>query len=248
MSRLGRLYIKIYSLLCGVHPDLHPWHFQWLFMREVHIWQRREMASFSGHVLDVGCGEKPYASWVNHASGNVTSYTGLDVYEGPQVDIVVKPDETWPLEDVSVDCILFAQVFEHVADREHIIKEISRVLKPNGRLLLTVPFLMPAHGLPYDYARFTIGGIRSLFEEQYDIEKLSAFGRAGSVIGTMILSWLESLTNHHRITRILKGPLLPLWLIFSALINMACLIVNMLDTGTTLYTNVGMIATRKVDI
>jgi SAM-dependent methyltransferase len=168
-SRLGSLYDRVYAALCGTHPNYRFWHFQYLFLKETHAWQRVRMAGLSGHVLDVGCGHRPYEAWAPKGGNGVTRYTGLDVTPGEGVDVVVGANDVWPIADHSVDCLIFTQVLEHVADRHHVLGQMSRVLKPGGVILLTVPFIFVAHGLPHDYARFTTAGVRALFEDQYDV-------------------------------------------------------------------------------
>jgi hypothetical protein len=42
------------------------------------------------------------------------------------------------------------------------IRELRRVLRPGGHLLLSLPFIQPAHANPDDYFRFTAEGMREL--------------------------------------------------------------------------------------
>lgn len=44
-----------------------------------------------------------------------------------------------PLESESVDSILFTEVIEHIPNPEFLIKELHRVLKPQGKLIITTP-------------------------------------------------------------------------------------------------------------
>ena len=95
MSRLGELYNVIYNTICGRHPNEFPWHFQWLSGKDLHAGLRVALSGLEeGKVLDVGCGKNPYKSWL----GEGHEYTGMDVVEGPGVDIVVGPKEPWPFE------------------------------------------------------------------------------------------------------------------------------------------------------
>jgi len=244
-SRLGALYERVYSALCGKHPDYRFWHFQYLFLADMHRWQRARMAELKGHVLDVGCGERPYEDWLSRGRDGVTRYTGLDVVPGPRVDIVVGFGDAWPVESASVDAALLTQVLEHVADRRHLIGEIARVLRPGGTLLLTVPFIFPVHGLPHDYARFTTGGVRVLFEPDFEIVELAGVGYAGSAIGNLLLTFIDTSLNASRATRLLKGFLLPLWLPFCLLVNLLARGVDRMDATGAYSTNVAMIARRR---
>ena len=47
--------------------------------------------------------------------------------------------ERLPLEDESVDWILCQEGIEHVSDQLGLLKEFNRVLRPDGRLLITTP-------------------------------------------------------------------------------------------------------------
>lgn len=105
-SVLGRVYRCIYEALCGRHPNLRPWHFQWLATYYLYRRLRKILPALGGRVLDVGCGMKPYQGWF----GVVQEYVGLDVVPGPVTDVVVAPDETWPLPDEYFDVVLSTQV------------------------------------------------------------------------------------------------------------------------------------------
>jgi SAM-dependent methyltransferase len=56
-------------------------------------------------------------------------------------------------------------VLEHVFNPDDFLNEVNRVLKPSGKLLLTVPFVWDEHEQPYDYARYSSFGLRSLLEK-----------------------------------------------------------------------------------
>jgi hypothetical protein len=49
---------------------------------------------------------------------------------------------------------------------------MRRVLKPEGRIVVSVPFLFPIHDAPGDYWRFTKYGLRYLFRSGWQIEVL----------------------------------------------------------------------------
>lgn len=84
-SALGYIYRRIYDGICGHHPNLRPWHFQWLGVFYLYRQLQRILPEMGGKVLDVGCGGKPYRSWF----GQVSEYIGLDVSPGPAVDVLV---------------------------------------------------------------------------------------------------------------------------------------------------------------
>jgi SAM-dependent methyltransferase len=62
--------------------------------------------------------------------------------------------------DTKYDLILAEQVFEHVRHPAAAIKNIFNLLKPGGRFMLTIPFLLKVHGSPEDFQRWTPDGLR----------------------------------------------------------------------------------------
>ena len=56
-----------------------------------------------------------------------------------------------PLENESVDVVLCSEVFEHLKNPILAIKEFDRILKPDGKLILTAPVCCLSHMAPYFY-------------------------------------------------------------------------------------------------
>lgn len=116
-----------------------------------------------GNFLDLGCGNKPYESLYKPKT---ESQTGCDVQQGDRnrVDVICPATEL-KFEANTFDSILCTQVLEHVYDHHTMAKEIFRVLKPGGHIILTVPFVWELHEEPYDFFRFTPHSLRELFSE-----------------------------------------------------------------------------------
>jgi ubiquinone/menaquinone biosynthesis C-methylase UbiE len=118
-----------------------------------------------GSLLDVGCGEMPF----RFAFHPDLAYTGLDVAEAVDFgmtgnDAIKLFDGTnIPFADNSFDNILCTEVIEHALDPETLVKEMHRVLKPGGHLVLTVPFSARVHHAPHDYHRFTRYRLAQMF-------------------------------------------------------------------------------------
>lgn len=114
----------------------------------------------NGRVVDVGCASR----WIEEALPPGCEYIGLD-YPATGRDLYgAHPDvfadaARLPFGDASVDCIVLFEVLEHVAEPRSALAEAARVLRPGGRLLLTVPFMYPMHDEPHDYQRFTWHGL-----------------------------------------------------------------------------------------
>ncbi|MCQ8117282.1 class I SAM-dependent methyltransferase [Methylomonas rosea] len=124
----------------------------------------KELSSkLGGEILDVGCGTKPYKQLFNFSA-----YTGLDIdstcSRSRGIADYLYDGKRFPFDDASFDAVLCNQVFEHVFNPDEFLEQINRVLKPNGRLLLTVPFVWDEHEQPYDFARYSSFGLRALLE------------------------------------------------------------------------------------
>ena len=107
-----------------------------------------------GRLLDVGCGRKPYRQMFF-----TDDYVGLEIdtpenRANKQADFFYDGCQ-FPFSDRDFDGIVCNQVLEHVFTPDQFLGEICRVLKPDGMLLLTVPFVWDEHEQPWDYARYS---------------------------------------------------------------------------------------------
>lgn len=80
-------------------------------------------------VLHIGSGNK-----------RLPGVTTVDILDLPGVDIVHDLDVIpWPFKDNEFDLIFTHSVFEHLEDQVALMEEMARVLKPGGRIIITVP-------------------------------------------------------------------------------------------------------------
>jgi len=98
---------------------------------------------------------------------------GIDVREGPGVDRVASVYQL-PFSDNEFQIVLCMSVLEHLEEPYRAVAEMHRVLKPGGRIIVSVPFLFPIHDAPGDYWRFTKYGLKHLFREGWDIKEVKA--------------------------------------------------------------------------
>lgn len=109
-----------------------------------------------GTVMDYGCGNRPYNTELLRIAKTVT---GIDIGDNPAADIRLNSGDSLPMETASVDMVISSQVLEHVAAPHHYLAEANRVLKPDGYMVMGVPFVWPYHPYPQDYRRWTLQGL-----------------------------------------------------------------------------------------
>ncbi|NTV55083.1 MAG: class I SAM-dependent methyltransferase [Candidatus Moranbacteria bacterium] len=95
------------------------------------------------NVLDVGCGYR--GELLRTLSPRIASGRGIDVSVDDSVSAgnveLVGGDlsEGLPFPDATFDVVVSLANIEHLEDSESVVREIYRVLKPGGTLLLTTP-------------------------------------------------------------------------------------------------------------
>lgn len=134
-----------------------------------------------GALLDLGCGDvallemyKPYvqnvfcADWP-HTTHNISF-----------VDFQMDTNKSFPIKDNQFDTILVTDVLEHISNPDNAWKEMTRILKPGGRIILSVPFMHLIHEEPYDFYRFTEFRLK-LFCEENNLKILKLYAYGGSL-------------------------------------------------------------------
>jgi len=90
-----------------------------------------------GALLDIGCGRN---SLVNGYAG---PGVGVDVFDWGTGAIILKNTSSLPFKDHSFDTVAFLASLNHIPYRHEALLEAVRVLKPGGRMVITMinPFL-----------------------------------------------------------------------------------------------------------
>lgn len=150
--------------------------------------------SLHGELLDIGCGSKPY-----HSLCKVSEYIGLEIDDegnrNHNYANVFYDGKTIPFESGTFDSILSNQVFEHVFNPNVFFKEVNRVTKIGGVLLMTFPFVWDEHEQPYDYARYSSFGIKHILHENgFEVIEYRKSNNGVEVIFQLINNYIYKVT------------------------------------------------------
>jgi SAM-dependent methyltransferase len=124
-------------------------------------------------VLDVGGRIQPYRALLPGAR-----YLAIDLRYTPLVDVVANAEQI-PFSSQRFDLVLCTQMLEYAPDPGQVLSEIYRVLKPGGRLFLSVPTVFPQDAVE-DRWRFLPAGIRQLLSAFSEVEIVP---EGGSIAG-----------------------------------------------------------------
>ena len=118
-------------------------------------------------VLDVGAGSCPYRNAFSHCRYETQDFTQLTPeqlrYGGyGRIDYVCDASAI-PVPDGSFDAVLCTEMLEHVPDPVAVVRELGRVLRPGGRLMLTAPLGSGIHQEPYHF----VGGFTPFWYQRF---------------------------------------------------------------------------------
>jgi len=175
---------------------------------------------FYGKVLDVGGKKEHKRGEFRPPLTDVHTWEYLNIDESTNPDYCCSADDI-PVENGLFDIVMLAEVLEHLEKPYAVLNECYRVLKKDGKMIVTIPFLFPIHADPYDFQRWTDIKIKLEFEKAgfNDIE-VKPMGSLFAVIYDIIYTSLtftskksQSFRNRF-IRRFILRPLSSLFLYF----------------------------------
>lgn len=163
-------------------------------------WRRSNYAYFeeklsgldqSKILVDIGAGPSRFRRLTA-----LFKYIGVDFYSHELVQVVADLTQAWPLKDECCDIVFMSNVLEHVPNPGFLIQESQRVLKPEGVLVGTAPFLAKVHQGPYDFYRYTNFMLeRLLAENSFRTWKVESLGRPIDLYETFQRIFFRHLSN-----------------------------------------------------
>ena len=186
----------------------------------------------NSRILDVGAGAGPY--WVKRPDCN---WVALDIYPSKKETIVVNAGSTWDISDMSFDGVLCTQVLEHAFDFHLILSEIQRILRPDGILIVSVPFIYPYHGTPEDYHRFTKFAMDRHLSKFQVLERLQ-LGNYFQTTTILRNLFIEEKLKSKRTSRFLRILFFPIFLFIYTINNLFAIAMASQDKKSIFPTGV----------
>jgi|SRR3989344_2833973 len=128
-------------------------------------------------ILDLGCGDKPFESLFPNSQ-----LIGVDISQDSLAEVIAD-NHHLPFKDNIFDAVIASEVLEH-SDNEYLfIKELRRVIKNNGLVFISLPFVFPLHGVPDDFQRFTKYKLKKLFKK----DELMYLKESNNILASLFL-------------------------------------------------------------
>jgi len=123
-------------------------------------------AHAKGSLVDIGCGKVPlYEAYRNCTTEVVCVDWENSLHKNPHVDAYADLNAGLPFADRRFDTILATDVLEHLRTPALFWSEAHRVLRPQGKVIIGVPFLYWLHEQPHDHGRYTEFRLQAWCEE-----------------------------------------------------------------------------------
>ena len=148
-----------------MHKLKNHYH-NWLILKINNKSCERYLHLMKGRVIDLGCGIQPYKRDILKVADE---YIGVDwkdsFHDLSNINVIANLSEWLPFDDGCADTVTAFQVMEHMPEPAFFLAECYRILKKNGILFITVPFMWWVHEAPYDYYRYTRYGLEYLLKK-----------------------------------------------------------------------------------
>lgn len=136
------------------------------------------------YILDPGSGNSPYKKLFYNGAGK---YISIDCRKDSGASIVADI-ACLPIKTKIADVILCIEALEHIYPTIDALKEMHRILKPSGYLIISVPFIIGRHDY-IDYFRFTENALNRMLKDcGFSVTAISRRGGIFTTLAGLLLS------------------------------------------------------------
>jgi SAM-dependent methyltransferase len=191
------------------------------FERDDFVIKQLEELPNQSKLLDAGCGSQMYRKYCGHLVykgqdfgqhttdekkmiGSDYGTGGKVGYKYGELDYV---GDIWDINEKNemFDAILCTEVFEHIPYPIETIKEFSRLLKPNGKLILTAPSNCLRHMDPYFFYTGFSDRWYEKFLTQYNF-KIEFIEPVGDYYSWLAVEMARTSLSHSIFAKVLLTP------------------------------------------
>ena len=144
------------------------------YMRATHNLFLKKKITLNTLSGDLGSGGKN--DYNKYIFKNLDLVKSFDLYKTKINTIKINLEKNFNLKKYRLKNILLFNVFEHIYEKDLLLKSISRSLSKNGKLEIFVPFMYKYHGDPNDYYRFTHTYLKKFLEKNGFKVKITLIG------------------------------------------------------------------------
>jgi SAM-dependent methyltransferase len=137
----------------------------WLALKINNTNLTQKMGMINGIVYDLGCGIQPYKEDILKIAEKYIAVDWSASYHNTKADIIADLNKPLPINAEVADTIVSLSVLEHLCEPQQMLGEAYRIIKPQGTILLQVPWQWWIHEAPYDYFRYTPYGLQYMLEK-----------------------------------------------------------------------------------
>jgi SAM-dependent methyltransferase len=208
---------------------------------------KRLTPTIKGSWMDIGAGDQPYREYFTGADEYLTTNTkrhySNDDFEKlkTQTTFWIEDGKALPVPDHSMDGVACFQVLSVIDSPGEFFREISRVLKPGGKLLLTTDFIYPVWSYEDRY-RHTSYNLMKLAENNgFSNPLVESFGGFGSTLYALFMRYVRSFPDIWKRKKMLPKLISAIpYLLLLLLLPLVCLkgiIIYFIEKNSTTNTS-----------